>query len=123
MTAKEYLAQLHAIKSKSDGLFCDLAFLSELQKSENTQEVSERADKLRREIEENNDKLLESMIEIKVRIERLDNADHVLLLKKKYIESKSIEQISNEMYYCERQIYRMLKEAYSEFARKNKDVI
>ena len=123
MTAKEYLAQLQAVKSKSDGLLCDLAFLSELQKSENTQEVSERADALRREIEENNDKLLESMIDIKVRIERLDNADHVLLLKKKYIELKSVEQISDEMYYCERQIYRMLKEAYSEFARKNKDVI
>ena len=123
MTAKEYLAQLQAVKSKSDGLLCDLAFLSELKKSENTVEVTERADALRREIEENNDKLLESMIDIKVRIERLDNADHVLLLKKKYIELKSIEQISNEMYYCERQIYRMLKEAYSEFARKNKDVI
>ena len=123
MTAKEYLAQLHSIKSKIDGLCCDLAFLSELQKSENTVEVTKRADMLRREIEENNNKLLESMIEIKVRIERLDNADHVLLLKKKYIESKSIEQISDEMYYCERQIYRMLKEAHSEFARKNKDVI
>ena len=63
------------------------------------------------------------MIEIRVSSEGRENADHGWWLKKKDIESKSIEQISDEMYYCERQIYRMLKEAYSEFARKNKDVI
>lgn len=82
MTAKEYLEQLNLIKARSDGLFCDLAFLSEFQKSDNTEEVTERADMLRREIETNNEKLLKTMIEIKSQIERLDNPDSILLLKK-----------------------------------------
>lgn len=123
MTAKEYLEQLHLIKAKSDGLFCDLAFLSELQKSRNTKEVAEQIEQLQQEIEKNSENLLEWMIEIKSRIERLGNPDLILLLKKRYIELKSIEEIAEEMHYCERQVYRLLKEAYSEFARKNKDVI
>lgn len=123
MTAKEYLAQLHSIKSKSDGLFCDLAFLSELQKSENTVEVTERADMLRREIETNNEKLLKMMIEIKSQIERLDNPNSILLLKKRYIEFKTVKEIAEEVHYCERQVYRNFTKAYSEFAQKNKDVI
>lgn len=123
MTAKEYLGQLHLIKARSDGLFCDLAFLSELQKSQNTKEVAEQIEQLRQEIEKNNKNLLEWMIEIKARIERLGNPDLVLLLKKRYIESKSIEEIAEEVHYCERQVHRLLKEACSEFARQNKDVI
>lgn len=123
MTAKEYLEQINLIKARSDGLFCDLAFLSELQKSENTVEVTERADMLRREIETNNEKLLKMMIEIKSQIERLDNPNSILLLKKRYIEFKTVKEIAEEVHYCERQVYRNFTKAYSEFAQKNKDVI
>lgn len=75
------------------------------------------------EIRQKNAEMLDTRIEIRKQIDKVDNADYNLILKKKYLQFMTIESIAVELGYCVRHTKRLHGQALLVFEKVNKDVI
>lgn len=75
------------------------------------------------EIRRRNAEMLDMRIELRKLIDKVENADYNLILKKKYLQFMTIESIAADLGYCERHIKRLHGRALTVFEKVNKDVI
>lgn len=130
MTAKQYLMQAFRMKRKIEYLQEDILRLeaaatdcspnltgmphnpspSHSRMADIVCKIIDRKDELKKKVDE----LAQLSAEIQLTISQLDNADHRIILYKRYIESEAWQDIAITMGYSERQIYRFHAAALNE---------
>lgn len=136
MKAKEYLQQLRKLDTVIQQKKTELANLRETLTSVSSPKISEEKvsgdnlggagfedtianiDELEQEITWELGKFVALKHRIINEIHTLDNGVYIQLLYKRYIEFKSLEEISNEMYYGYRHIKRLHGFALQKFSEK-----
>ena len=82
-------------------------------------DLLEKIERLSAEIEKETEELIGVRYKILQEIEQLENGIYTELLYKRYLESKSMAQIAQEMGYAEGYIRRMHGLALTDFEKKN----
>ncbi|MCZ9313172.1 MAG: sigma factor-like helix-turn-helix DNA-binding protein [Methanocorpusculum sp.] len=67
------------------------------------------------ELEADKNRMKTVFLEISRAIDQMENANHILVLSKRYLLMKTWEQIANEMNYSVMQIHRIHKDALENF--------
>lgn len=80
----------------------------------------EKIERLEKKILKNNADLADCLSNIERIINKIDRWDYRLILKKKYINDKSLNAIAEEMNYCEKTVQRKHKEALDAFDKAYK---
>jgi len=138
MTAKDYLNRAYRINELIGEHMQELAKLHQMKDSlpscgaggnshsaDNASyaKIVERIVDFENEIRKKNSEMLDARIEVRKHIDKVENADYNLILKKRYLQFMTMESIARDMGFCERHIKRLHKKALTVFEQVNKDVI
>lgn len=130
MTAKEYLSQAYRLDVRIDSKIRQVSSLNDLAgkctpvlsdmpkapsgPTSRMEEIIVKIIDLENEINADIDRLVDLKAEIAGVIKKVANMEYQTILERRYLAGMSVEDIASSMGKSERQIYRMLKEAYQE---------
>lgn len=138
MTAKDYLNRAYRINELIGEHMQELAKLHQMKESlpsgggggnshsagnASYAKIVERIVDFENEIRQKNAEMLDMRIEVRKRIDNVENVYYNLILKKRYLQFMTMEDIAKDLGFCERHIKRLHKKALSVFEQVNKDVI
>ncbi|GHV06385.1 hypothetical protein FACS1894217_04950 [Clostridia bacterium] len=140
MTAKQYLQQAFRLNQRIESNRDEIARLRSLatsigspdlsadrvQSSGNSDKMAATIAKIidfERELEAEIEKYVVLRREIYGKVDRIEDDDYRIILKKRYLEFKKWENIAVEMNYSYQWVHKLHKRALQDFAKKNQQAI